>query len=221
MNQGLQVLWLYLDLAERQRQEIKFKVFEDESEAKDLANKRMQLIREQGIRTTKHITLDEIGRRLAVGNFKELKLIVKGDVDGSVEALADALLKLTTEQVAVSVIHKGVGQISESDVMLASASDAIIIGFQVRPSAKAKGLADEESIDIRHYSVIYKAIDEIKSAIEGMLEPDIVEHIIGNVNVREVFNITKVGQVAGCMVTDGKVKRDSKIRVIRDGGSIT
>ncbi len=195
----------------------KFKVFEDESEAKDLANKRMQLIREQGIRTTKHITLDEIGRRLAVGNFKELKLIVKGDVDGSVEALADALLKLTTEQVAVSVIHKGVGQISESDVMLASASDAIIIGFQVRPSAKAKGLADEESIDIRHYSVIYKAIDEIKSAIEGMLEPDIVEHIIGNVNVREVFNITKVGQVAGCMVTDGKVKRDSKIRVIRDG----
>jgi len=195
----------------------KFRVFEDESEAKDLANKRMQLIREQGIRTTKHITLDEIGRRLAVGNFKELKLIVKGDVDGSVEALADSLLKLTTEQVAVTVIHKGVGQISESDVMLASASDAIIIGFQVRPSAKAKGLAEEESIDIRHYSVIYKAIEEIKSAIEGMLEPDIVEHVIGNVNVREVFNITKVGKVAGCMVTDGKVKRDSKIRVIRDG----
>jgi translation initiation factor IF-2 len=195
----------------------KFKVFEDEADAKDLANKRMQLIREQGIRTTKHITLDEIGRRLAVGNFKELKLIVKGDVDGSVEALADSLLKLTTEQVAVSVIHKGVGQISESDVMLASASDAIIIGFQVRPSAKAKTLAEEESIDIRHYSVIYKAIEEIKSAIEGMLEPDIVEHVIGNVNVREVFNITKVGKVAGCMVTDGKVKRDSKIRVIRDG----
>lgn len=195
----------------------KFKVFEEEAEAKDLANKRMQLIREQGIRTTKHITLDEIGRRLAVGNFKELKLIVKGDVDGSVEALADSLLKLTTEQVAVNVIHKGVGQISESDVMLASASDAIIIGFQVRPSAKAKTLAEEESIDIRHYSVIYKAIEEIKSAIEGMLEPDIVEHVIGNVSVREVFNITKVGKVAGCMVTDGKVKRNSKIRVIRDG----
>ena len=195
----------------------KFRVFEDESDAKELANKRMQLVREQGIRTTKHITLDEIGRRLAVGNFKELKLIVKGDVDGSVEALADSLLKLTTEQIAVNVIHKGVGQISESDIMLASASDAIIIGFQVRPSAKAKTLADEESIDIRHYSVIYKAIEEIKSAIEGMLEPDIVEHVIGNVNVREVFNITKVGKVAGCMVTDGKVKRDSKIRVIRDG----
>lgn len=195
----------------------KFKVFEDESEAKDLANKRMQLVREQGIRTTKHITLDEIGRRLAVGNFKELKLIVKGDVDGSVEALADSLLKLTSDQVAVNVIHKGVGQISESDVMLASASDAIIIGFQVRPSVKAKSLAEEESIDIRHYSVIYKAIDEIKSAIEGMLEPDIVEHVIGNVNIREVFTITKVGKVAGCMVTDGKVKRNSKIRVIRDG----
>ena len=195
----------------------KFKVFTEESDAKDLANKRMQLVREQGIRTTKHITLDEIGRSLAVGNFKELKLIVKGDVDGSVEALSDSLLKLTTEQVAVNVIHKGVGQISESDIMLASASDAIIIGFQVRPSTKAKALAEEESIDIRHYSVIYKAIEEIKSAIEGMLEPDIVEHVIGNVNIREVFNITKVGKVAGCMVTDGKVKRDSKVRIIRDG----
>ncbi len=195
----------------------KFQAFETEAEAKELANKRQQLIREQGIRTTKHITLDEIGRRLAVGNFKELKLIVKGDVDGSVEALSDSLLKLSSEQVAVTVIHKAVGQITESDIMLASASDAIIVGFQVRPSASAKKLADEEQIDIRHYSIIYKAIEEIKAAIEGMLEPDLIEKVIGNVVIREVFNITKVGIVAGSYVTDGKVTRSAKVRVIRDG----
>ncbi len=192
-------------------------VMSEESEAKELATKRMQLVREQGIRTKRHITLDEIGRRLAIGNFKELKIIVKGDVDGSVEALSDALLKLSTEEVMVSVIHSGVGQISESDVLLASASDAIIVGFQVRPSAKARQLAEQEEIDIRHYSVIYQAIEEVKSAMEGMLSPEVVEKIVGNVEVREVFKISKVGSVAGCMVTDGKVERKNKIRVIRDG----
>jgi translation initiation factor IF-2 len=192
-------------------------VLSTEDEAKDLANRREQLLREQGIRTTKHITLDEIGRRLAVGNFKELNLIVKGDVNGSVEALSDSLLNLTNEEVMVNIIHKGVGQITESDVLLASASDAIIVGFQVRPSSGAKKLADTEQIDIRHYSIIYQAIDEIKSAIEGMLSPEIKETIIGNVEVREVFKITKVGTVAGCMVTEGKVTRNSKLRVIRDG----
>lgn len=192
-------------------------VMAEESEAKELATKRMQLVREQGIRTKRHITLDEIGRRLAIGNFKELKIIVKGDVDGSVEALSDALLKLSTEEVMVSVIHSGVGQISESDVLLASASDAIIVGFQVRPSAKARQLAEQEEIDIRHYSVIYQAIEEVKSAMEGMLSPEVVEKIVGNVEVREVFKISKVGSVAGCMVTDGKVERKNKIRVIRDG----
>lgn len=194
-----------------------FVVLEEESDAKDLANKRMQIVREQGIRTKRHITLDEIGRRLAVGNFKELKLIVKGDVDGSVEALSDALLKLSTEEIAVTVIHQGVGQITESDVLLASASDAIILGFQVRPSAKAKQLAETEDIDIRTYSVIYKAIEEIKSAMEGMLSPEFVEKVVGNVEVREVFKISKVGTIAGCYVTDGVVERKSKIRVIRDG----
>lgn len=192
-------------------------VMAEESEAKELATKRMQLVREQGIRTKRHITLDEIGRRLAIGNFMELKIIVKGDVDGSVEALSDALLKLSTEEVMVSVIHSGVGQISESDVLLASASDAIIVGFQVRPSAKARQLAEQEEIDIRHYSVIYQAIEEVKSAMEGMLSPEVVEKIVGNVEVREVFKISKVGSVAGCMVTDGKVERKNKIRVIRDG----
>jgi len=192
-------------------------VFEDESEAKALANKRLQLVREQGIRTKRHITLDEIGRRLAVGNFKELKLIVKGDVDGSVEALADSLLKLTTEEIAVNVIHSGVGQITESDVLLASASDAIIVGFQVRPSAKAKQIAENEEIDIRTYSVIYQAIDEIKQAMEGMLSPDVVEKIIGNVEIREVFKISKVGTIAGCYVTSGVIERKAKLRVIRDG----
>lgn len=192
-------------------------VFNDESEAKTLANKRLQLVREQGIRTKRHITLDEIGRRLAVGNFKELKLIVKGDVDGSVEALCDSLLKLTTEEIAVNVIHSGVGQITESDVLLASASDAIIVGFQVRPSAKARQIAENEEIDIRTYSVIYQAIDEIKAAMEGMLSPEVVEKIIGNVEIREVFKISKVGTIAGCYVTSGVIERKAKLRVIRDG----
>lgn len=192
-------------------------VLKTEDEAKEIANKREQLHREQGIRTTKHITLDEIGRRLAIGNFKELNLIIKGDVNGSVEALSDSLLNLSTEEVMVKIIHKGVGQITESDVLLASASDAIIIGFQVRPSSGAKRIADTEQIDIRHYSVIYQAIDEIKSAIEGMLSPEVKETIIGNVEIRDVFKITKVGTVAGCMVTEGKVNRNSKLRVIRDG----
>lgn len=192
-------------------------VLPNEDEAKDLANKREQLMREQGIRTTKHITLDEIGRRLAIGNFKELNLIIKGDVNGSVEALSDSLLNLSNKEVMVKVIHRGVGQITESDVLLASASDAIIIGFQVRPSSSAKKIAETEQIDIRHYSVIYQAIDEIKSAIEGMLSPEIKETIIGNVEVRDVFKITKVGTIAGCMVTDGKVTRNAKIRLIRDG----
>ena len=194
-----------------------FVVFEEESEAKQLANKRLQLIREQGIRTKRHITLDEIGRRLAIGNFKELKLIVKGDVDGSVEALSDSLLKLSTEEIAVNVIHSGVGQITESDVLLASASDAIIVGFQVRPSAKARQIAENEEIDIRTYSIIYQAIEEIKSAMEGMLSPEVIEKIIGNVEVRDVFKISKVGSVAGCYVTSGSIERKAKIRVIRDG----
>lgn len=195
----------------------KFVVTESETEARNIANKRQQLLREQGLRTQKHITLDEIGRRLAIGNFKELKVIVKGDVDGSIEALSDSLIKLSTEEVQVSVIYKAVGQISESDVMLASASDAIIIGFNVRPSPQARKLAETESIDIRLYSIIYKAIEEIKAAIEGMLAPEIEEKIIGNADVREIFKISKVGTVAGCMVTDGKLQRNSKIRLIRDG----
>ncbi|MCF8252967.1 MAG: translation initiation factor IF-2 [Bacteroidia bacterium] len=195
----------------------RFLVTKNEQEAKEIANKRQQLQREQGIRTNKHITLDEIGRRLAIGNFKELKVIVKGDVDGSVEALADSLIKLSTPEVQLSVIYKAVGQISESDVMLASASDAIIVGFQVRPSPQARRLAETESIDIRMYSVIYNAIEEIKSAIEGMLAPTIEEKILGNAQIREVFKITKVGTVAGCMVTDGKLVRNAKIRLIRDG----
>jgi len=192
-------------------------VMSSEEDAKELANRRTQLLREQDIRTTKHITLDEIGRRLAIGNFKELNLIVKGDVNGSVEALSDSLLNLSNQEVMVKVIHRGVGQITESDVLLASASDAIIVGFQVRPSSGAKRLAENEQIDIRHYSIIYQAIDEIKSAIEGMLSPVVKETIIGNVEVREVFKITKVGTNAGCMVTDGKVTRNSKLRIIRDG----
>ena len=192
-------------------------VTKTEQEAKEISNKRMQLQREQGIRTHKHITLDEIGRRLAIGNFKELKVIVKGDVDGSVEALSDSLIKLSTEEVQVSVILKGVGQISESDVTLASASDAIIIAFNVRPSPQARRLAEQEAIDIRMYSIIYNAIEEIKAAIEGMLAPTVEEKITGTVDIREVFKITKVGTIAGCMVTDGKVFRNSKIRLIREG----
>jgi len=195
----------------------KFLATRTEQEAKEIANKRGQLLREQGLRTHKHITLDEIGRRLAIGNFKELNVIVKGDVDGSVEALSDSLIKLSTEEVQVSVIYKGVGQISESDVLLASASDAIIVGFQVRPSSQARKLAETESIDIRLYSIIYNAIEEIKSAIEGLLAPKVEEKITGNADIREVFKVSKVGSVAGCMVTDGKIFRNSKVRVIRDG----
>ena len=194
-----------------------FNVMEDEKEAKDIANKRMQLQREQGIRVKKHITLDEIGRRIAIGDFKELNVIVKGDVDGSIEALSDALLKLSTEKIQVNIIHKSVGQISDSDVLLASASDAILIGFQVRPSTSARKLADQEEIEIRLYSVIYDAIDEVKLAMEGMLEPTIEEKVVANVEIREVFKITKVGTVAGCYVLDGKISRNNKIRIIRDG----
>lgn len=193
------------------------KVYGTEREARDIANSREQIQREQSIRTKKHITLDEIGRRLAIGSFKELNIIIKGDVDGSVEALSDSLLKLSKDEVKVSIIHKGVGQISESDVLLASASDAIILGFQVRPSANAKKLAEQEEIEIRHYSIIYDAINQIKDAIEGMLEPIFEEIITGNIVVREVFKITKVGTVAGSYVTDGFVTRKNKIRVIRDG----
>jgi len=195
----------------------KFNVMESEVEARQVANKRLQLQREQGLRTQKHITLDEIGRRLAIGNFKELNVIVKGDVDGSIEALSDSLLKLSTEQIQVNIIHKSVGQISESDVLLASASDAIIIGFQVRPSASARKLAEAEQIDIRLYSIIYDAINEVKAAMEGMLDPEFEEKITSNVEIREVFKITKVGTIAGCMVLDGKITRNSKIRIIRDG----
>jgi len=195
----------------------KFYEMESESEARQVANKRLQLQREQGLRTQKHITLDEIGRRLAIGNFKELNVIVKGDVDGSIEALSDSLLKLSTEEIQVNVIHKSVGQISESDVLLASASDAIIIGFQVRPSTGARKLAEQEQIDIRLYSIIYDAIEEVKAAMEGMLEPKYEEKIVANVEIRETFKISKVGTIAGCMVLDGKINRNHNIRVIRDG----
>ncbi|MFD0751014.1 translation initiation factor IF-2 [Mucilaginibacter calamicampi] len=195
----------------------KFNALESEVEAREIANKRMQLQREQGLRTQKHITLDEIGRRLAVGNFKELNLIVKGDVDGSIEALSDSLLKLSTEQIQVNIVSKAVGQISESDVLLASASDAIIIGFQVRPSGGARKLAEQEQIDIRLYSIIYDAINEIKAAMEGMLAPEYEEKIVANVEIRETFKISKVGTIAGCMVLDGKITRNSKIRIVREG----
>jgi translation initiation factor IF-2 len=195
----------------------KFQVMESDREARELASKRSQLQREQSIRTRKHITLDEIGRRLAIGSFKQLNVIVKGDVDGSVEALSDSLLKLSTGEVQVAIIHRGVGQISESDVLLASASDAIIIGFQVRPSGAAKRLAENEEIEIRLYSIIYDAINEVKAAMEGMLAPQEEEVIVGNAEVREVFKISKVGTIAGCMVTDGSIKRSNPIRLIRDG----
>lgn len=194
----------------------KFKVYEDEAEAKETATKRAQILREQGLRARKHITLDEIGRRLALGNFKELNIIIKGDVDGSVEALSDSLQKLSTEEIAVRVVHKGVGQISESDVLLATASDAIIIGFNVRPSMQANKLSENEGVEIKLYSIIYTAIDEIKSAMEGMLEPKIQEKITANVEVREVYKFDKA-TVAGCFVLDGKISRNSKIRIIRDG----
>ncbi|MDB5284288.1 MAG: translation initiation factor [Bacteroidota bacterium] len=195
----------------------KFKVFANESDAKELATKRAQIERETGIRTKKHITLDEIGRRLALGNFKELNLILKGDVDGSVEALADSLLKLSTEEIAIRIIHKGVGAISESDVLLATASDAIVIGFNVRPSSNAKKIADTEGVDIRLYSIIYNAIEEIKSAMEGLLEPKIEEKVIGNLDVRNAIHVSKVGTIAGCFVRDGRVLSRSKVRIIRDG----
>ncbi|WP_373722641.1 translation initiation factor IF-2 [Bacteroides heparinolyticus] len=194
-----------------------FHVIETEQEAREIANKREQLQREQGLRTQKMLTLDEVGRRLALGDFHELNVIVKGDVDGSVEALSDSLIKLSTDQVQVNVIHKGVGQISESDVSLAAASDAIIVGFQVRPSGAAAKLAEQEGVDIRKYSVIYDAIEEVKSAMEGMLAPTLKEQVTATIEVREVFNITKVGLVAGAMVKSGKVKRSDKARLIRDG----
>ena len=195
----------------------KFFVFEDEREAREIATKRQQLQREQSVRTKKHLTIEEIGRRIALGDFKELNLIVKGDVDGSVEALVDSLQKLSTDKVQVSIVHKGVGQISESDVLLASASDAIIVGFQVRPSTGARKLAEAEEIQIRQYSIIYKAIEEIKEAMEGMLSMKIEEKVVGTAEIRETFKITKVGTIAGCFVQDGKINRNNKVRIIRDG----
>jgi translation initiation factor IF-2 len=194
----------------------KFNVMSDEREAREIAAKRLQLQREQGIRTHKHITLDEIGRRLAIGDFKELNIIIKGDVDGSIEALSDSLLKLSTEKILVKIIHKSVGAINESDVMLASASNAIIVAFQVRPTASARKLAEHEQIDIRMYSIIYDAINEIRDAMEGMLAPEFQEKIVCNIEIREVFKITKVGTIAGCYVLDGKVTRHTKVRIIRD-----
>ena len=195
----------------------RFNVMESDREARDIANKREQIQREQSLRTKKHITLDEIGRRLAIGSFRELNIIVKGDVDGSVEALSDSLLKLSTDEVQVSIIHKAVGQISESDVLLASASDAIIVGFQVRPSNGARAIAEKEEIEIRLYSIIYDAINEIKDAMEGMLAPSVEEVITGNIEVRQIFKISRIGTVAGCYVTDGTVKRNNQIRLVRDG----
>ncbi|GGE98802.1 hypothetical protein GCM10011383_07040 [Hymenobacter cavernae] len=195
----------------------KIQVMETEREARELATQRQQLTREQSMRTKKHITLDEIGRRLAIGSFKELNVLVKGDVDGSVEALSDSLLKLSTPEVKVNILSKGVGAISESDVLLASASDAIIIGFQVRPSQSARKLAEQEQIDIRLYSIIYNAINEVKDAMEGMLAPTVQEVVVANAEVRQVFHITKVGTIGGCMVTDGTFTRKTKVRVVRDG----
>ena len=194
----------------------KFKVMLDEKEAKSIANKREQLIRIQGIKTQKHLTLEEIGRRIAIGSFKELNVIVKGDVDGSVEALSDSLIKLSTEKVRVNVIHKAVGAISESDVLLAEASDAVIIGFQVRPSTEARKSAEREGIEIRLYSVIYDAINEVKDGLEGMLEPEKKEEVTATAEVKQTFKISKVGTIAGCLVRDGKLTK-SKIRLIRDG----
>ncbi|MFL2666452.1 MAG: translation initiation factor IF-2 [Flavobacteriaceae bacterium] len=195
----------------------KFNVFENEKEAKQIAVKRMQLVREQSVRTQKHITLDEIGRRIALGDFKELNIILKGDVDGSVEALTDSFQKLSTEEIHVKIIHKAVGAITESDVLLASASDAIIIGFNVRPTGNARQIADKEEIDIRNYSIIYDAINDLKDAMEGMLSPEFKEEVTGNAEIRETFKISKVGTIAGCMVTDGKLFRNSSIRLIREG----
>ncbi|CAL2084753.1 translation initiation factor IF-2 [Tenacibaculum sp. 190524A05c] len=195
----------------------KFNVFEDEREAKQIAAKRSQLQREQSVRTQKTLTLDEIGRRIALGDFKELNIILKGDVDGSVEALTDSFQKLSTEEIQVNILHKGVGAITESDVLLASASDAIIIGFNVRPQGNARNVADREEVDIRTYSIIYDAINDLKDAMEGMLSPEMKEEVIGNVEIREVYKISKIGNIAGCMVMSGKITRDSNVRIIRDG----
>jgi translation initiation factor IF-2 len=195
----------------------KFNIMESDREAKDIATKRAQLQREQGLRTQKHITLDEIGRRIAIGNFQELNIIVKGDVDGSVEALSDSLIKLSTPEIQLNIIHKAVGQISESDILLAAASNAIIVGFQVRPSMNARKLAEKEEIDIRLYSIIYNAIEEIRSAMEGMLLPELKEEIVATLEIRDIFKVTKVGTVAGCYVKEGKITRNTKVRIIRDG----
>jgi translation initiation factor IF-2 len=195
----------------------RFNVLEDEREAKQIAAKRSQLQREQSVRTQRHITLDEIGRRIALGDFKELNIILKGDVDGSVEALTDSFQKLSTDEIQVNIIHKGVGAITESDVLLASASDAIIIGFNVRPMGNARIVAEKEEIDIRTYSIIYDAINDLKDAMEGMLSPVMKEEVTGNAEIRETFKISKIGTIAGCMVTSGKIFRNSQIRLIRDG----
>ena len=194
-----------------------FMVLEDEREAKQIAAKRTQLVREQSVRTQRHITLDEIGRRIALGDFKELNIILKGDVDGSVEALTDSLQKLSTGEIEVNIIHKGVGAITESDVLLASASDAIVIGFNVRPMGNARAIAEKEEIDIRSYSIIYDAINDVKDAMEGLLSPEMKEEVTGTVEIRETFKISKIGTIAGCMVTSGKIFRNSGIRIIRDG----
>ena len=192
-------------------------MFEEEKEAKQIASKRSQLMREQSVRTQRHITLDEIGRRIALGQFKELNIILKGEVDGSVEALSDSFSKLSTEEIKINIIHKGVGAITETDVMLASASDAIIIGFNVRPAGNARQLADKEEIDIRNYSIIYDAIDDLKDAMEGMLAPEMKEEVLGTAEIREIFKISKVGSIAGCMVMDGKIVKNAKMRIIREG----
>ena len=199
----------------------KFNVFSDEKEAKQIASKRTQLVREQSVRTQKHLTLDEIGRRIAIGEYKELNIILKGDVDGSVEALSDSFEKLSTDEIHVNIVHKAVGAITESDVLLASASQAIIIGFNVRPSGNARAIADKDDVDIRNYSIIYDAINDLKDAMEGMLSPDLKEEVTGNAEIRETFKISKIGTVAGCMVLDGKVFRKSNVRLIRDGIVIT
>ena len=194
-----------------------FNVLEDEREAKQIAAKRTQLLREQNVRTQRHITLDEIGRRIALGDFQELNIILKGDVDGSVEALTDSLQKLSTEEIQVNIIHKGVGAITESDVLLASASDAIVLGFNVRPMGNARAIAEKEEIDIRSYSIIYDAINDVKDAMEGMLSPEMKEEVTGTAEIRETYKISKVGTIAGCMVTSGKIYRNSGVRIIREG----
>ena len=199
----------------------KFNVFEDEKEAKSIAAKRTQLVREQSVRTQKHITLDEIGRRIAIGDFKELNIILKGDVDGSVEALSDSFQKLSSDEIVVNIIHKAVGAITESDILLASASDAIVIGFNVRPTGNARNIADKEEVDIRNYSIIYDAINDLKDAMEGLLSPELKEELTGSAEIRETFKISKVGTIAGCMVMSGKINRKSKARLIRDGIVVT